>query len=186
MAPEAKHAKALHLLHKAQAFDALAWATTVQTRSPASDIRDRAYVASAHRAAVCIYISRVLLTLDNTTDLPRDLEDLVIEVVSNLSSVHQSNDLFTATTWPAFIAGAETSSLQVQAWVATRFQEIWDVQPWGVIRGALELLEKFWQRQNCVRNRPNRPNHQDPPMESPIDGNWLTDLRQTDSEWLIM
>ncbi|KAF2489033.1 hypothetical protein BU16DRAFT_496889, partial [Lophium mytilinum] len=136
-----KQQQALLLLYTAQSFNPLTWATNIQARSPATDLLHRTHVASAHRAAVCIYLSRVLLSLHPTIQLSYDVESLVEDIITHLSFICPSDPLFTATTWPAFIAGAETHDHARQELVATRFQELWEVEPWGLIRGALGVLE---------------------------------------------
>lgn len=132
------------LLHTAQVFDPLTWASNLQPRSPASDLSHRMHIASAHRAAVCIYISRILLSLNIQADFTINAGNLVSEAISHMSHIRSSDPLFTATTWPAFIAGAETNDSSTQVWVVHRFREIWEVEPWGSVRGALEVLRGIW------------------------------------------
>lgn len=110
----------------------------------------RTHVASAHRAAVCIYLSRVCLSLDQNTQFTIDLEILVTDIITNLSVIRRDDALFTATTWPAFIAGAETHDRASQEWVTRRFQELWEVEPWGLMRGALGVLERIWKRRRSA------------------------------------
>lgn len=121
--------QALLLLSAAQSFDPFAWATTLQPRSPATDLLHRTHIASAHRAAVRIYLSRVLLSLYPTTQLSHNSKSMVADTLTHLSFICLSDALFTATPWPAFIAGAETNDGASQEWVARRFQELWEVEP---------------------------------------------------------
>lgn len=169
----------LLLLHSAQFFDPFAWAMNLQSYSPATDIVHRAHVASAHRAAVCIYLSRVLLSLDSTTtQISHNLETLVADIITHLSFIRPSDALFTSTTWPAFIAGAETNDGANQEWVAKRFRELWKVEPWGLIRGALGVLERIWADRRNVKGR----------LLKGIqgEGDWIGDLRGRGVDWLIL
>ncbi|KAF2716465.1 hypothetical protein K431DRAFT_235322 [Polychaeton citri CBS 116435] len=173
----------LFLLDAAQSFSPLAWATDLQTRSPATDLLHRTHVASAHRAAVCIYLSRVLLTFYPSIELSNDLDSLVGDVITHLSLIRRSDPLFTATAWPALIAGAETKDLSRQEWVSRRFHELWEVEPWGLIRGALGVLETIWKG----RRRGTVIDEEGAPLEGKMgDGNWIGDLRGRGVDWLIL
>ena len=169
-----KEEQVLLLLQAAQCFDALAWATALQRTSPHNDLAYRAHIASAHRAAVCIYLSRVLLSISSTTELNHNLESLVSEVVFHLSFIRLGNALFKATTWPTFIAGAETEDPRQKAWVVARLREIWKVEPWGLIRGALGVLELVWHRRNASMQG----------GASTVD--WVQDMRTLGADWLIL
>jgi hypothetical protein len=140
-------------------------------------------VAYAHRAAVCIYLSRLLLSLYPATQLPHDLESLVADIITHLSFIHPNDALFTATTWPAFIAGAETNDHVRQDWVARRFEELWEVEPWGLLRGASGVLERIWskKRSGGVRNG-GRILLKD----EKGDMNWIEDMRECGVDWLII
>lgn len=171
---------AYSLLLAAQSFNPLAWASEVQRRSPATDLPLRAHVASAHQAATCIYLSRVILSRDSTVHISHDLEHLVAEIIHHLSFVRPDSALFPATTWPAFVAGAETIDHPRQSWVAKRFQELWTVQPWGLIRGALGVLESIWsERRSGVAAG----------SEGTLvkaKGDWVNNLKGREVDWLIL
>lgn len=178
-----KQQEALLLLYTAQSFDPLAWATNLQPRSPTADLLHRTHIASAHRAAVCIYLSRVVLSICPTAQLSHNLESLVTDTITHLSLIRPSNALFTAATWPAFIAGAETNDPGRQEWVLRTFHELWEVEPWGLIRGALGVLERIWEgrRGGVVVNG----------KETLLKGNkgdenWIEDLRGSGVDWLIL
>jgi chaperone required for assembly of F1-ATPase len=123
---------------------------------------------------VCIYLSRVLLSISPATELDCNLEPLVSEVICHLSFIRLGNALFKATTWSAFIAGAETKNPGQQAWVVARLREIWEVEPWGLIRGALGILELIWHRRNTSMQV----------GASTVD--WIQDLRTLGVDWLIV
>lgn len=174
----------LDLLRTAEAFDPLLWATDLQLRSPAADLDHRKHVAAAHRGAVRIYLSRILLSLQTTSPRPNCLEDLVADIVSHLAFIGPRDALFTATTWPAFIAAAETSDSANQKWVKTRFQELWEIEPWGLKRGVLKMLEGIWEK----RRRWEGPVDSEGslPQGDTSDWNWIDDLRERGVDWLIM
>ncbi|KAK4934464.1 hypothetical protein LTR10_024278 [Elasticomyces elasticus] len=170
----------LSLLSTAQNFNPLAWAMNVQPHSPATDLQHRTHIASAHQAGVCIYLSRVLLSLDSTAPIPNDLELLVRDVIIQLSLIPKSHALFKSTTWPAFIAGAETNVRDRQEWVVKRFEELWEVEPWGLIPGALGELKKMWSSRMTVTGKfviqDGKQHH----------GSWIEDLRGRGVDWLII
>ncbi|CAH0042932.1 unnamed protein product [Clonostachys rhizophaga] len=173
---------AFHLLDAAKSFDPAVWAINLQPRSPADDLFHRTGIASAHRAAVCIYLSRIILTLWPSTVLPDDLETLATEIIIHLSNMHPGDALFTATAWPAFIAGLETAELTNRAWVVRRFQELWEMEPWGLTREALEALRTIWdgrKNENAVKRSNDRPHKQEE------DWNWIEKLQNIGTDWLI-
>ncbi|CRK28091.1 hypothetical protein BN1708_004529 [Verticillium longisporum] len=132
-----------------KSFDPAVWAINLQPRSPADDLFHRTEIASAHKAAVCVYLSRIILALWPSTALPDDLETLAAEIIVHLSCMQPRDALFTATAWPAFIAGLETADLTNRAWVVRRFQELWELEAWGLTREALGALTTIWdERKN--------------------------------------
>ncbi|ETS79711.1 hypothetical protein PFICI_09564 [Pestalotiopsis fici W106-1] len=175
----------LLLISVAQSFDPLAWASRLEPISPAPDLEHRTRVAFAHRGAVLIYLTRVIYSLDPAADLPLNLDCLVEEIIGHISFISTSNVLFTATTWPAFIAGAESSDCTSQQWVTQHFHELWKVEPWGQIRGALGVLERIWEKRRMQRKMPMN-------MDQNIHGgtgkedNWVADLQAGGVDWLIV
>jgi hypothetical protein len=92
--------------------------------------------------------------------------------------------LFTATAWPTFIAGAETKDSARQEWVAQRFRQLWEIEPWGLIKGALGVLERIWVRRR--RNRVAVDADGTFLNEKKRDGDWIKDLRGKGVDWLIV
>ncbi|KAH7393504.1 fungal-specific transcription factor domain-containing protein [Cadophora sp. MPI-SDFR-AT-0126] len=166
----------------AQLFDPLEWAIQLQVRSPSSDVEHRKHVASAHRAAVCLYLCRALLFLCPEIVLPCDLESLAAEIITHLTIIKPSDTLFTATTWPAFIAGAETTDPARQAWARRRFAELWDVEPWGLMTGAQEALDLIWLDRGASVSFDKGGTVLD---ENKLKHNWLVSLRESGVDWLI-
>ncbi|EMT71466.1 Acriflavine sensitivity control protein acr-2 [Fusarium odoratissimum] len=173
---------ALQLLHAAKSFDPAAWATNLQPRSPADDLLHRTMIACAHRTAVCVYLSRIILALWPSTVLPDDLQVLAAEIITHLSHLHPGDALFTATAWPAFIAGLETRDLANRAWVETRFQELWKIEPWGFTRDALGALRTIWGGR---KNEVLLTSSDDEFYEREENWNWIETLRNLGTDWLI-
>lgn len=175
----------LDLLATAKSFDPLTWATELQARSPARDLLHRTDIAAAHRAAVCIYISRVLMSLHPGIHSTCNLEVLAAQIMDHLSSICPTDSLFAATAWPAFIAGAETHDLTRQELVATRFRHLWEVEPWGLIREASTLLKRIWASRSS-RSMEVDLNRQPSPLALRAGGDWLEMLRGEGVDWLVM
>ncbi|KAK0823424.1 hypothetical protein LTR73_008516 [Friedmanniomyces endolithicus] len=169
------------LISTTEAFDPQAWASNLHLRSDVeNDPNHRTHIASAHRAAVLIYLTRLMLSYrqqDITAQLCYDLESLVTRVIVHVSAIPPSNPLFAATTWPSFIAGAETRVLTNRGWAKQQLGEVWNVQPWGSVKGAARLLEELWA---------GRPAFEDGTTTPMTDGDWVDELRHRGVEWLIL
>lgn len=165
------------LICTAKTFDPRAWATDLQLPCPSPDLRERFRVASAHKAAVIIYLTCLLLSMCSGTRPTCDFESLVTEIVENLSMVTNKNSLYTAITWPTFIAGAETNSVSHQQFVMVRLEHQWELEPWGLYRKAAEVLQIIWKTKNRI-----------PAMEDEQirDGDWIQYLRARKIDWLIL
>jgi hypothetical protein len=135
------------LLSQARSFSANEWAQDVQDRSPQVDTTARVHVASAYQKAVCLYLLRVMDTVSEVSPLQDESGQLLYALFHHLEAVNPNNALFTATTWSAFVAGAETTDRDSQAWVKQRFQRLWQQQPWGVVLSALQILSRIWHNQ---------------------------------------
>ncbi|KAF2716177.1 hypothetical protein K431DRAFT_289638 [Polychaeton citri CBS 116435] len=118
--------RALALVEAAQSFDPDTWAAAVQLRSPAADLQLRIHIASAHRAATCIYLSRALFQGDQGIKSSQNLENLMLEVKTHLSFILPSDAMFAATAWPAFIVGAEARDAPEKEWAITHFDRLGD------------------------------------------------------------
>ena len=177
-----KQSKLFLLVCAARSFDPLTWATELQPRSPSADLQQRNLVARGHKAAVTIYLSRLLLSLYPTAKPSCDFVALVDEVIGSISQIRKHDALFTATTWPAFIAGAETDTAEKQELVVVRFRELWEVEPWGLMRGALRTLETIW----LIKKRGAQDEKSYLPGQRLRDGDWIRCLRETGVNWLIL
>ncbi|KAK6437205.1 hypothetical protein LTR95_006604 [Oleoguttula sp. CCFEE 5521] len=167
------------LLRTAQSFDPLTWATNIQHHSPTSDLLHRMHVASAHRAAVCIYLSRLLISSDPDARPGQSLDPLVSEAIHHMSHIRQCDPLFAATTWPAFVAGAETNDVQQRDWITERFQELWQGEPWGTGRSASDVLRGIWSDKNERIVHGEHGSARD-------SADWISNLKNAGVDWLII
>jgi hypothetical protein len=170
------------LLESTRLFDPYTWAANVQTRSPIPDLAMRTHVASAHRAATYIYLHRILSARSPSPQMLQDLENLVHEIRTQLSKIPPSDSIIAATAWPTFIAGAETRNNAMQDWAQNQFLNIWAVQPWGLIKGALVVLRTIWARR---RRNENSANH-NLLVDTESEENWVTHMKRTGVDWLII
>lgn len=170
------------LLTSARSFNPHMWAAGVQTRSPCPDVPMRTHIASAHRAATCIYLQRILAAQSTTPEILEDIEALVLDIQTQLSNIPPSNSLTPATAWPSFIAGAEAKDKRMEIWAQSQFQNIWAVQPWGLVKGALVVLRTIWA--NRRRGRDSQKTKYMTGLER--DDNWVTYMKRSGVDWLIL
>jgi hypothetical protein len=181
---ETRRNKLLVLICAAKSFIPRRWAKELRPPMPTTNIEQRTMIAQAHKAAVTIYLSRLLISLYPTTKPSCDFEALVIEVLDNISCIDINSALFTATTWPTFIAGAETTLVERQHWVAKRLRERWEVEPWGLLQGARETLETIWTLKRIRAQDARTLSSVERKLGA--DGDWVQYLRETGVDWLIL
>lgn len=169
--------EALVLIDQALEFDIPAWAKQLQRVSNVSDIESRMHVASAHRSAACLYILQALPLARAVR--PVDTTLLVNDILSHLGHVSESDPFFKATSWPTFIAGAETRNSEKRAWALARLLDIWRICPWGYIFSAIEMLKVSWEMQDT-----GSAGSQTDGAEGGI--NWLQGLKSMGFENLIV
>lgn len=139
--------KALALIDEALAFNIAAWAEQLTRLPHITDIESRMHVASAHRSAVCLYILQALPLVRSLR--PVDVNFLVEDILQHLSAVEEGDPYFKATSWPTFIAGAETRNPEKRTWTLKRLLAIWKNCRWGYIFTAIEMLKATWQLQDA-------------------------------------
>ncbi|RDW66967.1 hypothetical protein BP5796_09716 [Coleophoma crateriformis] len=161
------------LLWTTQSFDPLSWATELQKISPQYDLDSRIHIASAHKAAVCIYISRILLSFSPNSESYENFEPLVSDIILHLSFISQEDPLYKSITWPTFVAGAETRDPERQAWAMTRLHQLWGILLWGYTRNIMGVLAGVWEK----RVTPVGPG------SSALD--WIQDLMTLEFDCLI-
>ena len=164
--------EALALIDQALNFDILAWAEQLQRVPHVTDIESRVHVASAHRSAVCLYILQALPLVRSLR--PVDVDFLVDDILQHLSAVGDGDPYFKATSWPTFIAGAETRDAEKRTWTLKRLLAIWEACGWGYIFTAIEMLKATWQLQDA-----GSPG-------SAGEVNWLQDLKGLGFDFLIV
>ncbi|KID97926.1 acriflavine sensitivity control protein acr-2, partial [Metarhizium majus ARSEF 297] len=135
------------LIDEACAFDIIAWADQLRQLPNVTDIKSRFHVASAHRSAVCLYIIRALPVV--RVVYPVDANILVNDILYHLGQIHDEDPYFKATSWPTFIAGAETRDVGHRESTLKRMFAIWQICPWGYIFAAIRMLKHAWQIQDA-------------------------------------
>ena len=63
-----------------------------------------------------------------------------------------------------------------------RFQELWEVEPWGLLKGAVTLLEKIWS----AREKEVVQEEESLRKELHDKRDWIGDLRGSGVDWLIL
>lgn len=163
--------EALALIDQALNFDINAWASHLQTLPHVTDIESRIHVASAHRSAACLYILQALPLVRSVR--PVDADFLVSDILSHLAAVGEDDPYFKATSWPTFIAGAETRDPEKRTWTLKRMLAIFSACRWGYVFTAIEMLKATWQLQDATR-------------QSGDGVNWLRDLKGLGFDHLIV
>lgn len=163
--------QALFLIDQALDFDINAWAAEIQTLPHVTDMESRVHIASAHRSAACLYILQALPVARSVR--PVDVDFLVNDILNHLAAVGEDDPYFKATSWPSFIAGAETRDPEKRTWMMKRMLAIWGRFRWGYIFTAIEMLKATWQLQDRAVN-------------SAGGVNWLRDLKGLGFDYLIV
>ncbi|KOS22815.1 Acriflavine sensitivity control protein acr-2 [Escovopsis weberi] len=166
--------EALSLIDDALAFDIQGWADRLRERHNAGDMESRVHIASAHRSAVCLYILQALPLVRSVR--PLDPGALVNTILEHLGHIGEADPYFKATSWPTFIAGAETRDVEKRTWAMGRLLGIWETCPWGYIFTAIEMLKATWDMQDASP----RAAGDEPAV------NWLKGLRGMGYDCLIV
>ncbi|EGR51341.1 uncharacterized protein TRIREDRAFT_56214 [Trichoderma reesei QM6a] len=165
--------EALALIDQALAFDIPAWADKLRQNPRVQDIESRIHIASAHRSAACLYILQALPLARAVR--PVDTEFLVGDILENLGQISIEDPYYKATSWPTFIAGAETRDAEKRTWTMKRLLGIWETCPWGYLFTAIELLKAAWEMQDACQGADD---------EAGI--NWLQGLKSMGFDALIV
>jgi hypothetical protein len=142
-------ATASALLLQAGEFDVRGWVNSIPNLPPNDDREARVRLASAHRAAACLYIiMSVPFPAAQDHNCGLSLEGLVAEIVEHLSSVPSDHVLIKGSVWPSFMAGAQTDDPEQRQWCMLRLRSMWQTSawicPWGYVETAMETLEGVW------------------------------------------
>lgn len=165
----------LRLIDLARLFNPSEWSQSVKLNTPVTSHDQRTIVASAHRAATIIYLYRVLIWLEPSLQPQDKLETLVAEINAQLTLISPELVVFTTTTWPTFIAGAETADPVQRAYAKARLQQLWQVEPWDNKLQALSILESIWDETPSEKGAAKKPSK-----------DWLRIVLESDLEWLIL
>ncbi|RSM05451.1 hypothetical protein CEP52_006256 [Fusarium oligoseptatum] len=161
--------EALALIDQAIAVDIGAWADYLRQNNVTMDLESRVHLAAAHRSAACLYILQALPLVRSMRTIDTDL--LLQDTLSHLAAIGEDDVYFKASSWPTFIAGAETRDPEKRTWTMTRLLSIWDICPWGYLFTAIEMLKAAWAMQDSRGTE---------------SVNWLRDLRGLGFENLIV
>ncbi|KAF4944548.1 hypothetical protein FSARC_14643 [Fusarium sarcochroum] len=161
--------KAIALIDEALAVDIPAWADYLRQHNLIQDLDSRVHLAAAHRSAACLYILQALPLVRSMRSV--DTNMLLDDTLSHLAAIDENDPYFKASSWPTFIAGAETRDPEKRTWTLSRLLSIWQICPWGYLFTAIEMLKATWAMQD-TRGSENV--------------NWLHDLRGMGFENLIV
>jgi hypothetical protein len=188
--------EAIALIDMALGFDIPGWATQLQKLSYVGDIETRIHVASAHRSAACLYILQALPPVRAVRTVDTDF--LVSDILGHLAQVGEGDPYFKASSWPTFIAGAETRDAEKRTWTLKRLLAIWEICPWGYIFTAVEMLKATWQLRDSASSSVSRASIVVGMDEKLSDAdrsmggsgstgvNWLQDLKGMGFDYLIV
>ena len=138
--------KALALIDEALAVDIPAWADYLRQHNLIQDLDSRVRLAAAHRSAACLYILQALPLVRSLRSIDTDF--LLQDVLSNLALIDENDPYFKASSWPTFVAGAETRDPERRTWTLSRLLSIWQICPWGYLFTAIEMLKATWAMQD--------------------------------------
>ncbi|KAK3313283.1 acriflavine sensitivity control protein acr-2 [Apodospora peruviana] len=166
------------LLAQARTFDIERWVYGIRGLSEEDDLPVRVQLASAHRAACCLYIllavSRGDSKLPDTWTQP---DDVVLEIFNHLSQIPIDHVLLKGTVWPTFLVGAQTDDPLLRSLCLDRLHAILNTNawmcPWGYIYTAIEMLQDIWASKDRV-------------AETAREMNWLQELKSLANSALIV
>lgn len=164
--------KSLELMQNARSFDVRAWAARVRGISAHDDFESRLHVASAHKSAICLYLHRAVpwrSLLDN-----EEIAHLTTDIIRHLSHIQPGNHLLKSTSWPAFIAGAETRDRRQRVWILEHLSALWEMLPWGYLHTEVEMLNTIWDAENRDGNSASQ------------DRGWLHQLKCLGKDWIVV
>lgn len=194
------------LLQGIRNFDPLAWAHELQSFCLLPDLTSRIALATAYKAAVYLYTSRVLSRARQGfsppwTDVgvPADHSLVSDELIAQIGSVPHSDPHFKCLIWPTFIAGAECRRSQ-RALVLEKLEALYQAVTSINVRNAAWVLRLMWQKQDTRRaqRRENLPSGlgADPTASGVFDGNddsendgsfdWIDELDESRLDWLFI
>ncbi|KAJ4305568.1 hypothetical protein N0V90_001099 [Kalmusia sp. IMI 367209] len=165
------------LLKAAMNFDPVAWAFNFEPASPFESLDHRMHIASAHRAAVCIYLARALPysnpLIDPTSGSALvSLTGLADEILLHVAYFKPGDTLYKSISWPLFLAGAECDDPTSRAWIMDKLDEFYHLLYWGYVHTAKKILEVIWSCKDKVAEGDNM-------------SCWIDDVKELGYEILI-
>ncbi|PGH03703.1 hypothetical protein AJ79_07285 [Helicocarpus griseus UAMH5409] len=124
------------------------------------------HLASAYKIAITLYATRILLH-PSPEESPSFAEQ-VTSVLTHISHISPTCELFKSILWPTFIAGTECRCPQQRVWIRDRLEQQWRGF-WTVnIRAASRVLDAIWSR------------------EDQYGGDWVEYIDRSDVNWLFI
>jgi hypothetical protein len=172
-------ATAAVLLSRALAVDVRSWVESIDNLSPDDDRETRIKIASAHRAAACLYILLcVPPAVSQFWDIQLSADALADEILHHMYSIPAEHELFKGTVWPAFMAGSQTDDPARREWCLDNIRSLWTssplICPWGYVNTAAQMLQQVWAARDAQ------------PVEQRAHWNWLTELKSSRDSCLIV
>ncbi|OAX82598.1 hypothetical protein ACJ72_03051 [Emergomyces africanus] len=104
------------------------------------------HLASAYKITITLYATRILL--HPSPDECDFFADQVTKVLTHISLIPPTSELFKSILWPTFIAGAECLCPEQRTWIRDRLDLMWR-GCWTVnIREAMRVLDAIWRRED--------------------------------------
>ncbi|KLJ11191.1 hypothetical protein EMPG_13522 [Blastomyces silverae] len=137
-----------------------------ESNSPLSDSDALFHLASAYKITITLYAIRILL--HPSPEECTFFAEQVTTVLTHISLIPPSSELFKSILWPTFIAGAECRCPEQRAWFRDKLDHMWR-QCWTVnIREAMRVLDAIWRR------------------EDQHDGDWAEYFDRFGANWLFI
>lgn len=199
------HGSPESLLQHIQDFDPSAWAEEMQSFLFLTDMSGRIALASAYKAAVYLYASRVLSKPKPNSSSSvahvkyyrsKEHSDAADDLIYQLSLIVPSDSHFKCLIWPTFIAGAESKYAYQRAFSLDRLQALWTGLSSINVRNAAWVLGIMWQRQDERRlERETRAQSVNSDGSVSLDYNdyddddefdWIQELDNSPADWLFI
>lgn len=173
---EANMHNLMSILTSIKTFDVLYWARNVsQATSLMRHVPHAvlAQVCQVWKLTAAIYVSRTLYNLNKDSQY---LQPAVEDLIAAFEELQDGTQL-KHFTWPAFIAGAASTSPKHRQWALSTLDEIWRLTLCASVKGAELVLVKLWEKQDSQRRV----------VGSQSEGwDWVHELSKLDRHWLFV
>ncbi|KAK5655334.1 hypothetical protein OQA88_5901 [Cercophora sp. LCS_1] len=136
------------LFDQSRSFDVAPWVYGIRGLSSGDDLEARVHLASAHRAAACLYILLARPDISEHPPVRDQLDDFVLEILNHLAFIPVDHMLLKGIVWPTFMAGAQTDDRSWRKWCLDRLHAVSNINPWvcpwGYVRTAMEMMQHIW------------------------------------------